>query len=385
MQPYPRAPDLVWPGHLHGTGCLSARAMDTGFPTVMWRLCFGLVGACVWVPVTPPALAGVYGGYVWVRFVVSPLLSPLGFAVIAVGLGFWPAPLLSWVGVWDVRGCVRAPPAPRRSRFWCAVWACVLGSGFWLRPGSPWGGVVGVCVQSCVCPACPRPSWGPPVARGSAGVAVGGVCPPPFLWFFFGLCGVVRWLSRLGSCGLCPPIPSLPGRVVSCLCFFFCVVCVRVFWVSLPSVGRCPRLGVAGFGLVVPRRPFGGSCLRCRLDGGFGRLLWCWWAAWWLWAVLAPPPLLFFFGGGVWLFLPLLSLGWRTHWSAFHVAFQFAVGGCVLPGRAPAPCVGWVMYTLSSAPLPAGLGSGSAGWAVVPGGFVWPWVSCVTLCLRCRF
>ena len=24
--------------HLHGTGCLSARAMDTGLPTVVWRL-----------------------------------------------------------------------------------------------------------------------------------------------------------------------------------------------------------------------------------------------------------------------------------------------------------------------------------------------------------
>ena len=38
MQPYPRAPDLVWPGHLHGTGCLSARAVGTGFPTVGLRL-----------------------------------------------------------------------------------------------------------------------------------------------------------------------------------------------------------------------------------------------------------------------------------------------------------------------------------------------------------
>ena len=101
------------------------------------------------------------------------------------------------------------------------------------------------------------------------------------------------------------------------------------------------------------------------LGGGFGRLLWCWWAVWWLWAVLVPPPppLLFFFWGGVCLFLPLPSLGWRTHWSAFHVDFRFAVGGCVLLGPAPAPWVGWVMYTLGSAPLPAGLRSGSAGWA----------------------
>ena len=69
-----------------------------------------------------------------------------------------------------------------------------------------------------------------------------------------------------------------------------------------------------------------------------------------------PPP--FFSFGGVCLFLPLPSLGWRTHWSAFGVVFRVAVGGCVLPGRVPAPWVGRVMYTLGSAPLPAGLGSG---------------------------
>ena len=137
MQTYPRSLDLVWPGHLHGTGCLSARAMDTGFPTVVWRLCLGPGCAWVWVSVTLPVLAGVLGGCVWVRFVVSPLFSPLGFTVFAVGYWFRPAPQLSWLGFWDARGCVHAPPAPRRSRFCCAVWACVLGSGFRLRPASP--------------------------------------------------------------------------------------------------------------------------------------------------------------------------------------------------------------------------------------------------------
>ena len=38
MQPYLRAPGHVWPGHMYGTGCLSARAMDTGFPTVELRV-----------------------------------------------------------------------------------------------------------------------------------------------------------------------------------------------------------------------------------------------------------------------------------------------------------------------------------------------------------
>ena len=35
----PLAPGHVWPGHLNGTGCLSARAMDTELPNVVWRLC----------------------------------------------------------------------------------------------------------------------------------------------------------------------------------------------------------------------------------------------------------------------------------------------------------------------------------------------------------
>ena len=66
-------PDLVWPGHLHGTGCLSARAVGTGFPTVVRRLCLGLVGGWVWVLLTPPVLAGVMGGFVWASFLVLSL------------------------------------------------------------------------------------------------------------------------------------------------------------------------------------------------------------------------------------------------------------------------------------------------------------------------
>ena len=43
MQPYPRALDHLWPGHLHGMGCLSALAMDSG----VLLLCGTCV--CVWV------------------------------------------------------------------------------------------------------------------------------------------------------------------------------------------------------------------------------------------------------------------------------------------------------------------------------------------------
>ena len=305
MQPYPLAPDLVWPGHLHGTGCLSARAMDTGFPTVLWRLCLGPGCASVWVSVTPPALAGVFGGCVWVRFVVSALLSPLGFVVFAVGLGFRPAPLLSWVGFSDVRGCVRAPPAPRRSRFWCAVWACVLGSGFRLRPAPPSGGVVGVCVRSCRCPACPRPSSG-----AACGAGVCGCCrwwvvppPPPPLWFFFwggGFVVSVAGCPGLWSPGLCPPILSLPGRVVCCLCFFFQRgVCPRVLGVYSPG-GPLPSAWCCRFWLGRPPAPLlGGPVFGAVWVGGLaascgvgGRRVGCG-------PFLRPPPPVFFFGGGL--------------------------------------------------------------------------------------
>ena len=73
MQPYPRSPDLVWPGHLHGTGCVSARAVGTEFPTVVRRLCLGAVCGWVWVLLTPRVLAGVLGGCVWGPFVVMSL------------------------------------------------------------------------------------------------------------------------------------------------------------------------------------------------------------------------------------------------------------------------------------------------------------------------
>ena len=78
MQLYPRAPDLVWPGHLHGTGCLSARAMDTGFFTVLWCLCWGLG-----FPVTLPFLAAVQGACPWARVSAWPRHSWLAFVVRA--------------------------------------------------------------------------------------------------------------------------------------------------------------------------------------------------------------------------------------------------------------------------------------------------------------
>ena len=338
MQPYPRSPDLVWPGHMHGTGCLSARAVGTGFPTVVRRLCLGAVCGWMWVLLTPPVLAGVLGGCVWARFVVLSLFCRL-FVVFVVGLKFRPA-----YGTCVVSCALRLPPAASGSavRCGCACWARVS--------------------------AVPRPS-----CLGCRGV---------FFALFFSL-ALGRRLLGVPVPGLVVPVPPSPFFWAGLLALFFFSWCVSAcFGVPFPGgplfLACCCRFWLGG-----PPVPLWGSCLRCLLGGGFGRLWWCWRAVWWLCAVFAPPPHppSVFFWGGACLFLPLPSLGWRTHWSAFSVVFRAAVGGCVLFGRVPAPWLGWAMYTLGSAPLLAGLGPGSAGWAAARGGCVWLWVRGLGLCV----
>ena len=227
-------------------------------------------------------------------------------------------------------------------------------------------------------------SWAPclPPAVSGSGVRCGRVCwarvsavPSPswlgcrgvffalfFLFFFF--CPVFS--------GLCPSIPFLTGWAGGSLFFFF------RFGVPFPRgplfLAWCCRFWVGG-----PPVPLWGSCLRCLLGGGgwpplvvlAGSL-----AAVGCFRAFSPSPLLlfFFWGGGACLFLPLPSLGWRTHWPAFSVVFRAAVSSCVLCGRVPAPWVGWALYTVGSAHLLAGLGPGSAGWAAAPGGCLWFWV-----------
>ena len=267
-------------------------------------------------------------GLGWVCLGTVGGVVPLASAVCGVrGWGLFSACL------WDVCGCVGAPLAPRRFRFRRAVWACVLGPGLG-------------CAQ--------------PFLAGLSGCVFFFAL---FCLFFFSGC------SRPGPCGPCPPIPFLSGWAAGSLFFFFVSV-------SLFPVGRCFWLGVAGFGWVVPLCLFGGPVFRAFWGGGFGRRWWCWRAVWRLWAVFAPfppPPSFFFLGGGGCLFLPLPSLGWCTHWPAFSVVFRAAVVSCVPFGRVLAPWVGWAMYTVGSAPLPAGLGPGSAGWAAAPGGCLWFW------------
>ena len=245
-QPYPWSPDLVWPGHLHGTGCLSARAMDTGFPTVVWRLCLGL--GCGWAP-----------GW-GVRF---------GGVCFGSGLGCAPPLLAGLLG--PLFACVAAPLAPRHSWLGCAVRVCVLGLGFRLCPATPGLGV-GACVCLCACSACT-----PPLLAGVCGV---GVCAwarlsaaPHHCWpGCWGVCVFVcllrlypaapGWCVCVRVCAwawvLAAPRHSLPGYWGVCVC-----VCVRAplvpchswlgcaVWVCVLGLGFRLRPTTAGRGVGV--------------------------------------------------------------------------------------------------------------------------------------
>ena len=291
MQPYPRSPDLIWPGHLHGTGCLSARAVGTGFPTVVRRLCLGPGCGWVWVLLTPPVLAGVLGGCVWARFVVLSLFCRL-FVVFVVGLRFRPA-----YGTCVVACALRLPPAVSGSGVRC-------GRACWAR----------VSAVPCL-------SW-----LGCRGV---------FFALFFLCLGLALWCWLLGVPvpGLVAPVPPSPFFQAGLLALFFFSWCVSAcFGVPFPGgplvLAWCCRFWLGG-----PPVPLWGSCLRCLLGGGFGRLLWCWRAVWWLWAVFAPPPPppVFLLGGGAAcssLCLPWAGTRTGPH-SAWSSGLLLAVAFCL--------------------------------------------------------
>ena len=276
MQPYPRFPDLIWPGHLHGTGCLSAGGMDTGFPTVGWYLCL-----CLGFAVTPPNLAGVLGGSALVRVSAAPRHSWLGcwgLCVFVCVLRPYPA-----TPCWAARGrcaCLGsgfgcAPPlpagclglyvlvcalrlVPRHSWLGRAVRVCVLGLGFQLRPATPsWG--VWVCVCLCACSACT-----PPLLAGMCGV---GECASARTWLRPAtLCLGVGVCMRLCACCACTL--SLPVGV------FGVGVCV---WARVSAAPRHSSLGCLGaclFACVLRLYPAtlgrGVQCGCVRLGWGFG-------------------------------------------------------------------------------------------------------------------
>ena len=296
-----------------------------------------------------------------------PFPVPVCGVGVRPGVWVWSAPRHSLPGIWGV--CVLVRPSRVVScNSWLgfAVRGCVFVCAPRLFPAFPGWGVV--CGRACWArvSAVPRPPW-----FGCLGV---------FLRFFFArvlvwLCGVGCWLSL--SQALWSLSPKSPSFGLGCWLFFFhfSVVCVCMFrclfsrWAAVPGLvlpvlaewSPCASLGVLSsvpseWGVWPPVVVLAGGLVAVGCS-------------------LAPSlPPCFFLLGGACLFLPLPSLGWRTHWPAFSVVFRAAVGGCVLLDDVPAPWVGWAMCTSGSAPLPAGLCPGSAGWAAAPGGCVWLWV-----------
>ena len=227
--------------------------------------------------------------------------------------------------------------------------------------------------------ACP-PLFPVPLCDVGVRAGPGSRLCPALLGWYVGVCflrlfffGLALWLLGVPVPGLLAPVPPSPCFQAGLLAFFlFLVVCVCMF--------RCPFSRWAAVpGLVLPLLAWWSPCASL----GVLSLVPSGWGVWPPLVVLAgglvamgcfctpPPHPPFFFLGGACLFLPLPSLGWCTHWPAFSVVFRAAVGGSVLFGRVSAPWVGWTMYTFGSAPLPAGLGPGSAGWAAAPGGCMW--------------
>ena len=131
------------------------------------------VGACVCLcarpTCSPPRLAGVCGVGVcaWARVLTVPRHS--------------------WLGCWGVCLFGHVP------RFYPAIpgrLVCVcVGLRFVCSPVFSWLGCWGAWPLVCAAFLSHHLLGGPPVAWGCAGIAVGGVCPPPSPFCFFSGCG----------------------------------------------------------------------------------------------------------------------------------------------------------------------------------------------------
>ena len=207
-------------------------------------VCLGSGFSC-----TPPLLAGVLGCVcARVRAPLAPRHSWLGCAVwvCVFGLGFRLRPATPG---WDVGLCVCScarsactqpflarvrgvgvcvwawvSAAPRHSWLGCAVWVCMFGVGFWLRPATPgWG--VGLCVCLCARPACT-----PPLLAGVRGV---GVC----VWAGVSAASRHSWLGCWAVCVLVCALrlhPATPGAGArsGCVCLGSGLAAPRHSWLG---------------------------------------------------------------------------------------------------------------------------------------------------------
>ena len=160
------APRHSWLGCWGVRGCVRAPLV----PRHSWLGC----AACVCVfgfrfPLRPATPGWVVGACLFVCVLPLYPVTP-GWAVrrgcVCLGLGFGCASPLQAGLLGCVCAGVRAPLVPRHSWLGCAVWVCVFGLGFPLRPATPgWG--VGVCVCWC-----PRSTCTSPLLAGVCGVCV---------------------------------------------------------------------------------------------------------------------------------------------------------------------------------------------------------------------
>ena len=139
--------------------CLCARSACT--PPVLDGVCG--VGGCALVRVSAAlrhSWLGLWGVFLCVRAPPVRRQSWLRFVVPVRGLGLRQSPRQSWMGCWGVCVFMPAPPVPHQSWLGWAMWVCVLGCRFRLRPAIP-GWVVGVCVFVCALHLYPAsPGWG---------------------------------------------------------------------------------------------------------------------------------------------------------------------------------------------------------------------------------
>ena len=428
----------------------------------------GCACLCACSPCTPPLLAGVcgVGVCVWVRVSAAPRHSWLGcwgVCVLVYALRLYPAtpgwgvrrgcvclgsgfgcapPLLAGV-LGCVCACVRAPLVPHHSWLGCAVWVCVFGFGFRLRPATPgWG--VGVCLFVCVLPLLPAtPGWG--VRRGCVCLGSGFGCAPPLLAGVLG-CACVRaplvprhsWLGRWGVCVLVCALrlyPATPGWGVRCGCVclgsgFGCAppllagvcgvgVCV---WARVSAAPRHSWLGCWGVCLLVcalrlyPATPgWGVPCGCVCLGSGFGcappllaGVLGC--ACLCACSPCTPPLLAPARGVGVCVWVRVLAAprhSWLGCWGVRvgvrappvprHSWLGCAAWVCVLglgfrlrpatPGWGVGVCVCWCARPACPPPLLAGVcGVGVCVWARVSAAPRHSWLGCWRVCvLVCLF
>ena len=183
---------------------------------------------------------------------------PLLAGVCAAGVCVWArvsaAPRHSWLGCWGVCVCSCAcPPCTPHCWLGCAVWVCVFGLGFRLRPATPgWG--VGVCVCWCACSSCT-----PPLLAGVCGL---------------GVCARARvlaaprhsWLGCLALCVLVCALrlhPANPGSGArcGCVCLGSRSGCAPPLLAGLCVVGVCARARVSA----APRHSWLGCWAVCLL------------------------------------------------------------------------------------------------------------------------